>query len=146
MRAKSRSTMHEVNDLRSIADRWSSRPRAARLMPEGQGILPPPPVEDRRSKQDRLNSRTSRGGVRALSIRHVWERPGERALRCPVLYRRDLATIQTPQRAELMPLAGLHPPAQGKPYAATLSPPGRRWEFFCRNPAFFHPGLLGLFS
>ena len=42
MRAKSRSTMHEVKKLRPITDRWSSRSRATRLMPESQGFLPPP--------------------------------------------------------------------------------------------------------
>ena len=34
--------------------------------------------------------------MRALSIKHVWERPGGRALRCP--YRRDLATLPTPSK------------------------------------------------
>ena len=32
-----------------------------------------------------LNSSTSRGDVRPLSIKHVWKRPWGRALRCPVL-------------------------------------------------------------
>ena len=54
MRAKSRSTMHEVWNQRSIAERWSTRSRATSLMPESQGLLPPPPVEARRSKQDRV--------------------------------------------------------------------------------------------
>ena len=52
--AKSQSTMHEVKKLRSITDRWSSRSRATRLMPESQGFLPLPPVEDWRSKQDQV--------------------------------------------------------------------------------------------
>ena len=88
----------------------------------------------------RLNSCTSRGGVRALSIKHVWERPEERVLRCPVLYRRDLATLPTPNKGQsLCHLARLHPPAQGKLYAATLSPPERRWDFFLSEDSFFSP-------
>ena len=54
IRATSRSTMHEVKKLRSIAERWGSKSRVARLMPGSQGVLPPPPVEDRRSKQDQV--------------------------------------------------------------------------------------------
>ena len=147
MRAKSRSTMHGVRDLRSIMERWSSRSRATRLMPKSQGVYHLCRLRLGGVSKTRLNSCTSSGGVRALSTKHVWERPGGQALRCPDLYRRDLATLPTPNKGQsLYQLARLHPPAQGKLYVATLSPPERRWEFFLSEASFFHPGLLGFFN
>ena len=95
----------------------------------------------------RLNSCTSRGGVRALPIKHVWEGPGWQAFRCPALYRRGLAAIPTPNKVQsLCQLARLHPPAQGKLYAATLSPLERRWEFFVGSQLFFTPGDWGVLA
>ena len=132
MRAKLRSTMHEVKDLRSITDR--GRPRETRLMPESQGVLPPPPVEERRSKQDQVKLvHQQRRGASSLQYACNVERPGGRALGCPVLYRRDPATIRTPNKGQsLCQLARLHPPVQGKLYAATSSPPERR--YLCPHP------------
>ena len=82
---RSRSTVHEVAKYQSMADRW-----AARSIPLNKGVSSSA-AWDRWSKQDRLDSCTSRGGMRALSSNERRkERPGGRPLRYSVPYRRIL--------------------------------------------------------
>ena len=132
-------------DLRSITERWSSRSRATRLMPESQESLPPPPIEDGGASKTRLNSCASRGGVRTLSISTYGRGLGGGPLDAPFCTMRPCHASHPQQRAELMPLARLHPPVQGKLYTAILSPPERRWEFFLSEASFFSPWATGVF-
>ena len=92
--------MHEVKDLRTITERWRSRSRAARLMPENQGFLPSPPVEARRGKQGQVKLVHQQEGCE-LSPLNMYGRDLGAGPRCPVLYHCNLATSVLPQqRAE----------------------------------------------
>ena len=145
MPAKSRSTMHEVKKFRSFTERWRSRSRATRLMPESRGFLPPPPVEVRRSKQDQVKLVHQQGGARALSIKHVWERPGGRALRCPDLHHVTLPRLPTPTKDRgCDKVYKLPPPVQRRLYAAYLSPASEKGVLFCLAQLFFILGNRGL--
>ena len=126
MRAESRSTIHEVNDLRSITDGWSSRSQAIRLMPGGQGFYLLRRLRLGGVSKTRLNSCTSRGGVRALSIKHVWERPGGQPLDTPFCTDVNLTRFALPRKVRAYAIGKATPPAQGRLYAANLSPPERR--------------------
>ena len=146
MRAKSRSTMHEVKKLRSITDRWSSRSRATRLMPESQGFHLLRRLRLGGVSKTRLNSCTSRGGVRALSIKHVWERPGRRALICPVCTDVTLPRFPPPTKGRAYAIGKATSSSPRKTVRRDLESARAKVAVFLSEASLFHPGFLGFFS